>query len=67
MIAHDIRSMIETALKCESMIHDKLLHVFLTVYDKTEAGGEAAGRGVRRAQICLASFYLVNNKQDYAK
>jgi hypothetical protein len=67
VICHDIRVMCELAFKVESVLHDRLLKVFLTVYDKSDARGSKSLRGVRIAQICLATFYLANNKPGIAR
>lgn len=45
-----------------SVIHDKLLHIFLTVDDGGDGSEERALDGVRRAQIILATFYLVHQE-----
>jgi hypothetical protein len=67
VISHDIRVLCEIASGIDSPIHDKILEIFLTVYDGSEQAGEVANRGVRRAQVNLATYYLLNNKIDYAK
>lgn len=49
----------------ESVIHDKLLSVFLTVDD---GGGDAPPiNGVRKAQVILATHYLVQGRREYAQ
>lgn len=68
VIAHDIRNMLELAVDLESVIHDKLLDVFMTVFDVADKSApEGAIRGIRRAQVCLASSYLMRGKTHYAQ
>lgn len=67
VIAHDIRVLCENACEHDSGIHDKLLDVFMTVFDATSDVPENAIKGVRRAQICLATFYMVVGKTNYAR
>ncbi len=68
VIAHDIRVLCETACEHESVIHDKLLDVFMTVFDANDPSHpEAAIKGMRRAQICLATCYLGMEKTSYAR
>lgn len=48
-----------------SVIHDKLLDIFLTQDDGSDIMDEKATQGVRRAQVSLATTYLVHNNTDY--
>jgi hypothetical protein len=59
-VAYDLCTLIETASMLESSCHDDLLIVFLDV-DREPEGGKAQEeslRGVRKAQIKLATHYL---------
>ena len=68
VISHDIRYLCELASNLDSVVHDKLLDVFMTVFDTTDTTApENAIRGFRRAQVCLATAYLLNNKINFAK
>ena len=51
----------------DSIVHDKLLEVFMTVDDGGDGHTVQALDGVRRAQIILATFYLINKQDQYAK
>lgn len=45
-----------------SVIHDKLLDIFLTVDDGSNGVADKADQGVRRAQVILATTYLCANR-----
>lgn len=45
-----------------SVIHDKLLEIFLTVDDGSNGVPGKAIKGVRRAQVILATTYLCAGK-----
>jgi hypothetical protein len=66
VISHDIRSMIEKAFHDNSILHDKLLEIFLTVDDDADASSRGLP-GIRKAQIILATTYIVANKHEYAR
>lgn len=58
-VAYDLAMLIERAYEGGSAWHDGLLDVFLDVdREPHEAGQEASLRGVRKAQVRLATFYL---------
>lgn len=60
VIAHDIGTLCERAFQLSSECHDDLLKIFLAVDDATESADKAKTlRGVRKAQIKLATHYLV--------
>lgn len=68
VIAHDIGTMCERAFQLSSECHDELLKIFLAVDDATESADKAkALRGVRKAQIKLATHYLVYGAGTLAK
>ncbi|MCA9637777.1 MAG: DUF2254 domain-containing protein, partial [Myxococcales bacterium] len=60
VIAHDIGTLCGYAFRLNSRCHDALLDIFLRVDDSAEsAEQEKTLRGVRRAQVKLATTYLV--------
>ncbi len=65
-VAYDLCTLNETALDCDSPVMDDLLRIFLRV-DKESEGEvqEASLRGVRKAQVKLATYYLL--KGDIAR
>lgn len=67
VIAQEIRNLCETAIKVQSKVHDQLLDVFLSIYDRSELGKDKAIEGVRIAQVCLATAYMVLNRKQYAQ
>jgi hypothetical protein len=70
VIAHDIGSLCAVAFHRRCRYHDDLLATFLAVDDTAEAQGaarELAPRGVRRAQVKLATTYLLHQAQDLAQ
>lgn len=68
VIAHDIGQLCEVAFHSGSRSHDALLEVFLAVDDHAETSEqEKTLRGVRRAQIKLATTYLAENREDCAR
>ncbi len=68
VIAHDIGTLCSAAFHWESASHEPILRFFLAVDDATEsADKQRALRGVRLAQIKLASDYLVHGAEDLAK
>ena len=59
--AHDLAVLCERAFSHKNRCHDQLLGCFLTVDKVSDTGEEEqALRGVRKAQIRLATFYLAS-------
>lgn len=68
VIAHDIGTLCEVAFNRGAPGHEELLQVFLSVDEHAETQEqEKTLRGVRRAQIKLATTYLVNGATEYAQ
>ncbi len=68
VIAHDVGQLCETAFRVESPVHDALLAIFLTVDESPETEEqETTLRGVRRAQVKLATTYLLHRRPDLAR
>ncbi len=68
--AYDLCTLLEQASDMGSSVHDQLLQIFLDVDrepDRDTKGQEASLRGVRKAQIKLATHYLVNGAQENAR
>jgi len=60
VIAHDIGTLCGYAFRLNSAAHDSILDIFLRVDDSAESAEEEKTlRGVRRAQVKLATSYLV--------
>ncbi|RMH00559.1 MAG: DUF2254 domain-containing protein [Deltaproteobacteria bacterium] len=67
VIAHDVGQLCEVAFKTKSPVHDALLEIFLTVDESPETEEqETTLRGVRRAQVKLATTYLLHGRRDLA-
>lgn len=67
VIAHDVGAMCATAFHCDCAEHDELLATFLTVDETAESTEqEVTLRGVRRAQVKLATTYLVHGENKLA-
>ncbi len=68
--AHDLGQLLEAAFLGRFDGHAKLLHIFLQV-DREPFDGherqEASLRGVRKAHIKLAAFYLANGAEEHAR
>lgn len=67
--AYDLCTLLEVAAIREHPCHDALLDIFLEL-DREPDGGqhqEASLRGVRKAQIKLATFYLLQGREDLAR
>lgn len=66
--AYDLCTLLESAHKNRSAAHDSLLEIFLDVDREPEGGRaqETALRGVRKAQVKLATHYLVRDDYRYA-
>jgi hypothetical protein len=67
--AYDLCDLNELAFRLNSDVARALLEVFLDVDKEAEEGHslEASLRGVRKAQIKLATFYLVEGAEDLAR
>ena len=67
VIAHDIGALCDTAYRCRSGVHEVLLETFLRVDDTAETTEqENTLRGVRRAQVKLATSYLIYNDHQFS-
>jgi hypothetical protein len=67
VIAHDVGTLCDHAYRHQSGVHHELLRVFLRVDDTAEASDqEKTLRGVRRAQVKLATTYLRHADERYA-
>ena len=67
VIAHDVGQLCELAFRLQSPFHDELLEIFLAVDEDAEtAEQETTLRGVRRAQIKLATTYLLHGADELA-
>lgn len=67
--AYDCCALLETAYVRKAPSHVELLELFLSL-DREPDGGdeqEASLRGVRKAQVKLATFYLANDGQSFAR
>ena len=68
VIAHDVGTLCEIAFRRGSRSHDQLLEVFLAVDERAETQEqEKTLRGVRRAQVKLATTYLMEGREDLAR
>jgi hypothetical protein len=68
VIAHDLGTLCEVAFANDSHHHDALLETFLAVDEAAETREQEKGlRGVRRAQIKLATTYLLAGAPSYAR
>ncbi len=68
VIAHDIGTLCEQALALGIREHREFLQVFLAVDEHAETKEqEKTLRGVRRAQVKLATTYLLRDAPDYAR
>jgi hypothetical protein len=68
--AYDLCSLLERASEQGAAVHDPLLTIFLDVDREPDADAnlqEASLRGVRKAQIKLATHYLVRGEQAHAQ
>ncbi len=65
--AHDLSALCERAFEQNSPAHDDLLRVFLEVDKEAETDAEEkALRGVRKAQVKLATYYLLHGAPTHA-
>jgi hypothetical protein len=68
VIAHDVGQLCELAFTLRSRSHDELLNVFLAVDELAETQEqEKTLRGVRRAQVKLATTYLREGEEALAR
>ncbi len=67
--AYDLCALLELAHKNKSASHDTLLSIFLDVDREPEGerSQETALRGVRKAQVKLATYYLVHGEDELAR
>jgi hypothetical protein len=68
--AYDLCGLLEYAYENDADSHDALLEIFLDVDrepDEEEQGQEASLRGVRKAQVKLATYYLAKGAEGYAR
>jgi hypothetical protein len=66
--AHDLGTLCERAFELSSPAHDAMLGIFLEVDKEAESSAdEKALRGVRKAQVKLATYYLVHGAQGNAQ
>ena len=67
--AYDLCGLNELAFDLRSSCRDILLEIFLEVDKEAEEGHEyeASLRGVRKAQVKLATYYLTNDAEDLAR
>ena len=68
-VAYDLGTLCEVAHESSSPIERELLQIFLQVDPSTSEGEvqEASLRGVRKAQIKLATYFLVNKSEELAR
>jgi hypothetical protein len=68
VIAHDVGGMCGTAFHADSSSHDQLLETFLSVDETAESSSQDVTlRGVRRAQVKLATTYLLHGDTRHAQ
>jgi hypothetical protein len=68
VIAHDVGALCAKAFHAGTKYHGELLATFLRVDDSTEtAASDTTLQGVRRAQVKLATTYMLNGADDLAK
>jgi len=66
--AHDLGALCERAFELVSPAHDTMLGIFLEVDREPETkSDEKALRGVRKAQVKLATYYLVHGADGHAQ
>jgi hypothetical protein len=67
-VAYDLATLCERAFASRAPSHDPVLKLLLEVDKEAESQSqEKTLRGVRKAQAKLASFYLVNDGERYAR
>ena len=69
IVAYDLCTVLEQAHTHNAPCHDALLTLFLDLDREPEGAGsqESSLRGVRKAQVKLATFYLVHGAVDNAR
>jgi hypothetical protein len=68
VIAHDVAALCAKAFRADTKYHDDLLDTFLRVDDSTEtANSDSTLQGVRRAQIKLATTYMIEGAESFAR
>jgi hypothetical protein len=66
--AHDLGTITDAAFRLASPCHQDLLDIFLTIDDDAnDHGDEVVLRGIRRAQVKLATSYLIEKRVDLAQ
>jgi hypothetical protein len=66
--AHDLGTLCEHAFELASPAHDTMLGIFLEVDREADSKtDDKALRGVRKAQVKLATYYLVHGADGYAQ
>jgi hypothetical protein len=66
--AYDLSALCERAFELKAPCHDPLLRTFLEVDKEAETSAqEQTLRGVRKAQVKLAAFYLLRNAESQAR
>ncbi len=66
--AYDLCDLCEAALDAGAACHDRLLAIFLEIDKEAETpADERALRGVRKAQVKLATCYLVRGVEPHAR
>ena len=67
-VAYDLCTLCEMAFDAKSVSQRELLRIFLEVDKESETEvQEASLRGVRKAQVKLATYYLVNGSEELAR
>jgi hypothetical protein len=67
-IAYDLSTLCERAFERKASCHDDLLRTFLEVDKEAETSSEERTlRGVRKAQVKLAAFYLLRSAEAQAR
>lgn len=67
-VAYDMSLVNEAAFRCGSPAREALLEIFLTVDKESESPEqESSLRGVRRAQVQLATFFLAEGDAKHAR
>jgi hypothetical protein len=68
VIAHDVGSLCARAFHCDTQFHDELLATFLRVDDTTDTThSDTTLKGVRRAQVKLATTYMIHGAESLAR
>ena len=68
VIAHDVASLCARAFHAGTQYHDQLLATFLRVDDSTEtAASDQTLKGVRQAQVKLATTYMLHGAESLAR